>query len=78
MAFSDRRFDQRGFTLLELMVSIAILGVVLTYVFQTFTTYQRSNAVTTQVTESQQSSRSIAGLLDFDIRHAGFMVPPGG
>ena len=78
MAFSDRRSDQRGFTLLELMVSLGILGVVLTYVFQTFTSYHRSNEVTTQVTESQQSSRSIAGLLDFDIRHAGFMVPPGG
>lgn len=75
MAADFNRSTQAGFSLVELMVSIMILSVILAALFGSFATYHRNNEVVTQVTESQQNSRSIASLLDYDLRHAGFMVP---
>ncbi|MBW1886456.1 MAG: prepilin-type N-terminal cleavage/methylation domain-containing protein, partial [Deltaproteobacteria bacterium] len=66
-----------GFSLIELMVTSLIMGVILTYLFESFSTYHRTGEVVAQVTESQQNSRAIAGLIEHDIRHAGMMVPGG-
>lgn len=68
----------QGFSLIELMIAIAVLGVILTYLFDTFTTYHRSSEVISQVTETQQNSRAIASLIEHDIRHAGLMVEIAG
>lgn len=68
----------KGFSLLELMVAVAVLGVILSYLFDTFTVYHRSSEVISQVTESQQNSRAIASLIERDIRHAGLMVELAG
>jgi prepilin-type N-terminal cleavage/methylation domain-containing protein len=78
MAVDRRRQGERGFSLIELMVTSLILGVLLTYLFDSFTSYHRSGEVVAQVTESQQNSRAIAGLIEHDIRHAGMMVPGAG
>jgi prepilin-type N-terminal cleavage/methylation domain-containing protein len=67
----------RGFTLIELLISVAILGIVSVYMFESFAVNQRAYTVIDQVSESQQSLRAIADLLERDLRHAGFMVPEG-
>jgi prepilin-type N-terminal cleavage/methylation domain-containing protein len=67
----------RGFTLIELMISVAILGIVSIYMFESFAVNQRAYTVIDQVAESQQNIRAIADLLERDLRHAGLMVPEG-
>jgi prepilin-type N-terminal cleavage/methylation domain-containing protein len=66
---------RHGFTLVELMVSVAIIGIVMIYVLQTFTSQQRTYVVVDQIAEVQQNSRAVADLLERDLRHAGLMVP---
>lgn len=64
-----------GFTLLELMISVGLMGLVVAYVFQSFVTQHRTYVVTEQVSEAQQNMRAINDLVERDVRLAGFMVP---
>ena len=68
--------SSRGYTLTELLVAMAILGVVLTYVFNTFLAQYETSFMVEQVTEVQEGSRAVSGLMERDIRAAGYMVPP--
>ena len=65
----------RGFTLIEMLVSVALLGVVVFYIMGTFVVNQKAYMVLDQVMEVQQSSRAVADLIEKDMRHAGFLVP---
>lgn len=66
-----------GFSLLELMISVGLMGIVIAYVFQSFVVQHRTYVVTEQVSEAQQNLRAIADLVEHDLRVAGFMVPEG-
>lgn len=67
-----------GFTLVELMVTTVIMGIILVYVFGTMLTSQRKAQVLDQIIETQQNTRVIAELLEWDLRLTGFMVPDSG
>jgi prepilin-type N-terminal cleavage/methylation domain-containing protein len=69
--------SSQGFTLIELLISVAILGIVSVYMFESFAVNQRAYTVIDQVSESQQSLRAIADLIESDVRHTGLMVPEG-
>lgn len=64
-----------GFTLLELMISVAILGIVVAGVFESLTRQHRTSVVTESVVEVQNNVRAIASLIEREIRMAGYMVP---
>ena len=64
-----------GFTLIELMITSAILLLVMLYVTQAFTVQQKTYVVVDQVTEAQQNLRAVSDLIDRDVRLAGYMVP---
>ncbi len=64
-----------GFTLLELLIAVAVMGLVVASLLEVFTTQHRTYVVVDQVTEAQQSTRAVAHLLEHDLRMAGFMVP---
>lgn len=64
-----------GFSLAEVMVATATMGVVLSYVFTTFTTNHQAYVMIEQVSETQQNTRAVASLIERDIRNAGYMVP---
>jgi type II secretory pathway pseudopilin PulG len=64
-----------GFTLSEVMVATATMGIVLFYVLRTFTTNHQAYVMIDQVSEAQQNTRAVASLLERDIRNAGYMVP---
>jgi prepilin-type N-terminal cleavage/methylation domain-containing protein len=66
---------RRGFTLIELMISVAILGFVAVYLLQTFTVNHQAYVVLDQNVESQQNLRALGDLIERDVRHAGLMVP---
>lgn len=69
---------RHGFTLLELLVAVAILGVVMASLTRIFTTQHRAYVVVDQTTEVQQNTRAVAQLLEHDLRMAGFLIPEAG
>jgi prepilin-type N-terminal cleavage/methylation domain-containing protein len=67
----------RGFTLIELMIAMAILLMVVVYLTEMLTRQSRAYTVVDQVTEAQQNLRAIADLLEREMRVSGFLVPEG-
>lgn len=77
---SDRSLRVRcrrrpGFTLVELMVSLAILSIVVVGVFESLTRQHRTSIVTENVVEVQNNVRAISSLLEREVRMAGYLVP---
>ncbi len=64
-----------GFTLSELMVSLAVLGVISVYLTDMLIRQSRTYEVVDRTTEMQQNVRAIASLLERELRVTGFMVP---
>jgi type II secretory pathway pseudopilin PulG len=75
MAVDAGEKQNLGMTLLELMISTALLGMMVVYLLEAFAAYHHQGEVIYQVTESQQNMRAVADLIESDIRHAGFLVP---
>jgi prepilin-type N-terminal cleavage/methylation domain-containing protein len=69
---------RQGFTLTELMVSVAMMAVVIVWLMGFFVAQNRSYVVTDELAEAQQNSRAIVDLIEREIRAAGMMVPENG
>ena len=68
-ACSTRRERSRGgFSLVEMMVAMALLAVVLAGVFESFTSQKRTHVVVDQTTEAQQNLRAVVDLIERDVR----------
>ncbi len=67
----------RGFTMIEMLVAVAILGVVVAGAMQTFVVQNRAYTVVDETTEAQQNLRAISYLIERDVRSTGFMVEEG-
>jgi prepilin-type N-terminal cleavage/methylation domain-containing protein len=65
-------FNEKGITLIELLVALAISAIVLAGVYQLFISQTRSYAKQDQVVEVQQSVRSAMEILLRDLRMTGF------
>ncbi|WP_321370653.1 prepilin-type N-terminal cleavage/methylation domain-containing protein [uncultured Desulfuromusa sp.] len=61
-----------GFTLVELIVAVAISGVIMTGIYSAFKTQQDSYLVQEQVAEVQQNIRASIDYMMRDLRMAGF------
>ena len=70
--------NHQGFTITELMVSIALMAVVIVWLMGFFVVQNRSYVVTDEVAEAQQNSRTILDLIEREIRAAGMLVPENG
>lgn len=64
-----------GYSLIELMVTAAILLVVMVGITRAFTIQHQAYIVVDQVTEAQQNLRAVADLIERDVRRSGYMVP---
>lgn len=64
-----------GFSLIEMMVVIAIMGVVTAQLFVVFANQKRVFMSNERALDVQESSRLTLDLVSFDTRMAGFMVP---
>lgn len=62
---------QYGFTLLEILIALAISGVVMTGVYSAFKTQQDSYLAQDQIAEAQQNLRAAFYMLSSEIRTAG-------
>lgn len=63
---------QRGFTLVELLVSIALVGIVMASVYSSYYSQQKAYVTQEQVAAMQQNLRAALYHLERDIRMAGY------
>lgn len=68
---------RQGFTLPELLISIAILSILSIYLTQMLTQQNQAYTVVDQVTEVQNNMRAIASLLERETRVTGMLAPEG-
>ncbi len=64
--------NNRAFSLVELMVSMAIFGVIISLIVNEYTRQQDSQITQTQVVQMQQNIRSALIIMTRDIQMAGF------
>jgi prepilin-type N-terminal cleavage/methylation domain-containing protein len=64
-----------GFSLIELLTVVAIMGMVAVYMGRILTVNEQTYSATDQLSQAQQNLRAIDDLLERDLRHAGLMVP---
>ncbi|HTO69665.1 MAG TPA: prepilin-type N-terminal cleavage/methylation domain-containing protein [Myxococcota bacterium] len=64
-----------GFSLIELMVAVAIMGIVTAQLFIVFANQKRVFQSNDRALDVQESARLTLDLISFDTRMAGFMVP---
>jgi len=67
---------RRGFSLIELMVVVAILAIITGQILAIFSSQLRTYAGQKAALETQDDARLAADLLFADSRMAGFMIPP--
>jgi prepilin-type N-terminal cleavage/methylation domain-containing protein len=68
------RRKHRGFTLVEVMISIAIFAIIASVLFMILIRNQRSARITTNLVEAQQNARVAIDVLARDIRVAGYGI----
>ncbi len=66
---------QRGLTLIELVVAMAVAGILMAAGYGIFLLQQKSYAVQDKVSETQQNARVAMNILARDLRMAGHGVP---
>jgi prepilin-type N-terminal cleavage/methylation domain-containing protein len=64
-----------GFSLIELMVAMVVMGVVTAQLFVVFANQKRVFTSNDRALDVQESARLTLDLVSFDTRMAGFMVP---
>ncbi len=63
---------QAGFSLIELMITLAIASILLMATFNIFSVYSKTNTTQVVITDVQQNLRAALGLMEQEIRTAGF------
>ena len=72
----NRALSSAGFTLIEMMVAVLILGVVTAQLFSVFSNQKRVFTSNERALDVQEAARLTLDMISFDARMAGFMVPP--
>ncbi|MEA1867990.1 MAG: PilW family protein [Thermodesulfobacteriota bacterium] len=68
----NKSSKSNGFTLVELLIAMAITGIVSAAIFSTFLSQQKSYLIQEQVAEMQQNLRAAMNMMVRDIRMAGY------
>lgn len=66
--------DQNGFTLIEMMIAMAISLLVLSGVYEVFTSQQKAYTIQDQVAEMQQNARVAMDIMTREIKMAGYIA----
>ncbi len=64
--------SKAGFTIIELLLVVAISSIVLTGIYSVFRAQQKASATNTQLVMMQQNLRAAMAILAWDIRMAGY------
>lgn len=73
----DIKMNQKGFTLLEVLIALVIIGFVTTAAVQIYLTQHEGWIVEEQISDMQQNARVAMRELTTRIRMAGYKVPHG-
>lgn len=76
LIYSKTRKTHYGFTLIELMVSLVLAGIVSTAVYRTFNSQHKSYIVQERKVEMNQTLRTALLMMEQDIMMAGFSHSP--
>jgi prepilin-type N-terminal cleavage/methylation domain-containing protein len=71
-----RQSLSQGFTMIELLVAVAIMAVVTASVLSVFATQHKTYVGQERVLEVQQDARLVAEMVLADVRAAGLLMPP--
>jgi prepilin-type N-terminal cleavage/methylation domain-containing protein len=66
-----------GFSLIEVLVSMVVLGLVTFFLTDLLVRQSRTYTVVDDVSEAQQNLRAVTNLLERELRATGFLVPEG-
>ena len=69
--------DERGFTLVELLIVTFMLGMVMTALYSVYTSHQRTAYTSDETVEVQQNLRIAMDSISRDIRTAGLLLQTG-
>src|SRR5262250_4033578 len=72
----SKRKTQSGFTIIEVIVAMAISSVLITAVYQTFHSQQRSYTMQNEAAAMEQNLRGSLYLLTKELRSAGYNPNP--
>ena len=72
--YTIRKSSRRGFTLIELMITVALSSVILAAGYQMFTGQRKSYAIQQDLTDMQQHLRGCEQMMTREIRMAGYKV----
>lgn len=68
----ESQYNTRGVSLIELLIALAIFGIVIAGIYRLFVAQSKAYIVQDQVIEVQQNTRSTMEILLRDLRMAGF------
>jgi len=71
----NRSFDRRGFSLIELLIAMALTLILLAYGFQLLVIQHRQYIIQDGIAEAQQNLRAGIDMMAREIRLAGYGVP---
>ncbi|MBI5746725.1 MAG: prepilin-type N-terminal cleavage/methylation domain-containing protein [Nitrospirae bacterium] len=66
--------NKKGFTLIELMITLVISSIVVAAIYELYTSYYKSSVIQSQLTQLQQNTRNGIFDLERDIRMAGYGI----
>jgi len=69
--------QQRGFSLLEVLIALAVTGIITLAVFRAYVTQHKNYMTQDDITEIQQNARVVIDELSRNIRMAGNKLPQG-
>lgn len=69
--------NQRGVTLIEMMIVLAVMGFVMAAVYSFYISQTRASVAQEDIVEVQQNLRAAMDMITHDIQKAGFLVPTG-
>jgi type IV pilus assembly protein PilW len=72
-----KKISNRGFTLIELMITLAMTGIIVAAVYSVYTVQSRAYGKQEQVADIQQTLSAAVFLMTQDIRMAGFQPEDG-
>ncbi|MBN1932201.1 MAG: prepilin-type N-terminal cleavage/methylation domain-containing protein [Desulfobacterales bacterium] len=64
--------DNKGFTLIEMLIAMAVASIVMTAIYSAFDSQQRTHTTQQQVVDMQQNIRSALYLMGREIRMTGY------
>ena len=67
--------NEAGFSLLELMIAVVILGVITSQLFLALTAQQGGNRSESASVQTRETTRLVLDLMSIDTRNAGMLIP---